>query len=193
MREALDVPTWEVSHAEHLAPSPALPGPKRYSTAERACGRSAHHATRNSVKPDDATAASMTIGFTMRSSGQAWWRTCRKWPRAPSTSPRWSISCPPGRRNRKKGRPVRRNSQSRQLAWASSHGCTLQSRDVQLDHVLHRGEDAARDGRVGVGEKTGQSLGHNLPRDAPPVAKPAAHDFRPAVGGEGCPQPIYLR
>ena len=75
---------------------------------------------------------------------------------------------------------------------ASSHGCALQSRDVQLDHVHHRGEDAAGDGRVGVGEKTGQSLGHNLPRDAPPVAQPAAHDFRPTVGGEGCPQPIDL-
>ena len=82
-------------------------------------------------------------------------------------------NCPPGRRNRKKGRPVRRNSRSRQLAWASSHGCTLQSRDVQLDHVLHRGEDAARDGRVGIGEKTRQSVrpsiakGPQPPREEP--------------------------
>src|SRR5437868_3521729 len=51
----------------------ADPHPKRHSSAERACWRSADDATRNSVKPDDATAASVaTSSISILTARSAW-------------------------------------------------------------------------------------------------------------------------
>src|ERR1041385_1311547 len=51
----------------------ADPHPKRHSSAERACRRSADDATRNTVKPDDATAASVaTSSISILPARSAW-------------------------------------------------------------------------------------------------------------------------
>jgi hypothetical protein len=53
---------------------------------------------------------------------------------------------------------------------ALSGGSALKGGNIQFHHPRHRLEYPPRDGRIRIGQKTGQTLGHDLPRHAPPVA-----------------------
>ena len=74
----------------------------------------------------------------------------------------------------------------------SASPCRLDRRDVDLPHLHHRVKRALGNGRIGIGDRLGQSDWRDLPGQSPSILAPAAFALPAAVTDDCVPVTIRL-